>query len=130
MGDRILGAICLVVAVAMGWAAQGYAAEISYEPVGPRAFPLLLAVVMGGVGIWLLVKRTAAANAGGITPTPVSYTHLDVYKRQAYAWATNGVEFDLRRGAHLFDVGSIKRCQRAPQAMADTVNCLQVFVGI
>ncbi len=77
MGDRILGAICLVVAVAMGWAAQGYAAEISYEPVGPRAFPLLLAVVMGGVGIWLLVKRTAAANAGGITPTLQTTSALD-----------------------------------------------------
>ena len=43
MSDRILGAACLVVAAGMAWAAQDYAAPISYEPVGPRAFPLLLA---------------------------------------------------------------------------------------
>lgn len=46
MGDRILGAICLVMAAAMAWAAHGYAAEISYEPVGPRAFPTLLAAIL------------------------------------------------------------------------------------
>jgi putative tricarboxylic transport membrane protein len=68
MGDRILGVICLVVASAMAWAAQGYAAEISYEPVGPRAFPLLLAAILAVVGAWLLVKR---ASAGTVSSTPV-----------------------------------------------------------
>ena len=43
MSDRILGAVCVVAAAGMAWAAQDYAAAISYEPVGPRAFPLLLA---------------------------------------------------------------------------------------
>lgn len=65
MGDRILGAICLVMAAAMAWAAHGYAAEISYEPVGPRAFPTLLAAILGLVGAWLLVKRTSAPVASG-----------------------------------------------------------------
>ncbi len=68
MGNRILGAVCLVVAAAMAWAAHGYAAEISYEPVGPRAFPTLLATLMGLVGAWLLVKRPAQPDA---TMTPV-----------------------------------------------------------
>lgn len=68
MGDRILGALCLVVASAMAWAARGYAAEISYEPVGPRAFPLLLSVLLALVGVWLLVARKHAAVPGG---TPV-----------------------------------------------------------
>ncbi len=77
MGDRILGGVCLVVAMAMGWAAQGYAAEISYEPVGPRAFPLLLAVVMGGIGLWLLFKRTVVHSTGGITPTLQATSALD-----------------------------------------------------
>ena len=43
MSDRILGAACVVASAGMAWSAQGYAAAISYEPVGPRAFPLLLA---------------------------------------------------------------------------------------
>lgn len=76
MGDRILGAICLVMAAAMAWAAHGYAAEISYEPVGPRAFPTLLAAILAVVGAWLLVTRRAVATASG-TPVLVATKPLD-----------------------------------------------------
>jgi putative tricarboxylic transport membrane protein len=54
--DRILGAVCVAAAVAMGVAAQGYAAQISYEPVGPRAFPMLLSVLIGLAGLWLVIR--------------------------------------------------------------------------
>ena len=58
MSDRILGAVCVVAAAGMAWAAQGYAAAISYEPVGPRAFPLLLSGLMAVAGLWLVFKPT------------------------------------------------------------------------
>lgn len=57
--DRVLGAVCVAAAVAMGVAAQGYAAQISYEPVGPRAFPMLLAVLIGLAGVWLIARPSA-----------------------------------------------------------------------
>lgn len=76
MGDRILGAICLVMAAAMAWAAHGYAAEISYEPVGPRAFPTLLAAILAVAGAWLLVKRQTAEAAPG-TPVLAPTSPLD-----------------------------------------------------
>jgi putative tricarboxylic transport membrane protein len=65
--DRILGAVCVIVAIAMGVAARDYAAQISYEPVGPRAFPTLLAVMIGLAGAWLAVRPSAhsAAVAAG-----------------------------------------------------------------
>ncbi|MDQ2778893.1 MAG: tripartite tricarboxylate transporter TctB family protein [Pseudomonadota bacterium] len=56
MSDRILGACCVVAGVAMGLAARGYAAPISYEPVGPRAFPLLLAGLLAAGGLWLALR--------------------------------------------------------------------------
>lgn len=65
MGDRILGGLCLLLAVGMAWAAHGYAAEISYEPVGPRAFPTLMAGILAFVGVWLLVARKPAPSQGG-----------------------------------------------------------------
>ena len=40
----------------MAWAAQDYSAAISYEPVGPRAFPLLLACILTAVGAWLVMR--------------------------------------------------------------------------
>ena len=63
MSDRVLGAVCVVASAAMAWAAQDYAAAISYEPVGPRAFPLLLAVGLGLSGLWLVLRPTAGAEA-------------------------------------------------------------------
>jgi putative tricarboxylic transport membrane protein len=71
MADRLLGALCVLVAAAMAWAARDYAAEFSYEPVGPRAFPMLLAALMGLVGLWLLLRpaRLAAVGAGTDTPS-------------------------------------------------------------
>lgn len=56
MSDRILGAACLVAGAGMAWAAHDYAAPISYEPVGPRAFPLLLAGLMALAGGWLIAR--------------------------------------------------------------------------
>lgn len=61
--DRILGAVCLAAAVAMGVAAQSYAAQISYEPVGPRAFPMLLAVLIGIAGTWLVARPSGHSAA-------------------------------------------------------------------
>lgn len=51
----------------MGVAARDYTAHISYEPVGPRAFPMLLATLIGIVGAWLAVRpseHSAAVAAG------------------------------------------------------------------
>lgn len=63
MSDRLLGAVCVVAAAAMAWTAQDYAAAISYEPVGPRAFPLLLASGLGLCGLWLVLRPTAGPEA-------------------------------------------------------------------
>jgi putative tricarboxylic transport membrane protein len=65
MSDRILGAVSVVAAAGMAWAAQGYAAEISYEPVGPRAFPLLLAGLLAIAGAWLVIKPAADGEPFG-----------------------------------------------------------------
>jgi len=65
--DRVLGLVCVVAAIAMAVAARDYTAHISYEPVGPRAFPMLLAGLIGIVGAWLVVRPSlhSAAVAEG-----------------------------------------------------------------
>lgn len=76
MSDRILGAVCVVVGAGMAWAAQGYAAEISYEPVGPRAFPLLLSALMVACGAWLVVRPGLAAATGTTGAGPARWQNL------------------------------------------------------
>ncbi|WP_119155014.1 tripartite tricarboxylate transporter TctB family protein [Caldimonas tepidiphila] len=63
MSDRLLGAAGLALAGAMAWMARDYAPPFSYEPVGPRAVPLLLAGGIALCSLHLLLKRGAAAAA-------------------------------------------------------------------
>lgn len=70
MSDRILGGACLALAAGMAWAAHGYAAPIAYEPVGPRAFPLLLAGLLAAGGAWLLARPSG--HASGLRGAPLA----------------------------------------------------------
>ena len=82
MSDRILGAVCVVTAAGMAWAAQGYAAAISYEPVGPRAFPLLLSALMGIAGLWLMIRPTlrgSAISLAHVKPVALAVTSVFAY---------------------------------------------------
>ena len=72
MSDRILGAVCIAVGAGMTWAAQDYAASISYEPVGPRAFPLLLAALMAASGLWLVLRPSLGAVNFRSVPWPAT----------------------------------------------------------
>lgn len=68
MSDRILGGACVVLAAGMAWAAQDYVAPISYEPVGPRAFPMLLAALLAFGGLWLVAKPSGHSARLGEAP--------------------------------------------------------------
>ncbi|MCX7814403.1 MAG: tripartite tricarboxylate transporter TctB family protein [Tepidimonas sp.] len=56
LNDRVLGVFALLLAALLVWQGWGLEAPFSYEPVGPRAFPLLLAAVIALCGLWLLVR--------------------------------------------------------------------------
>jgi len=73
MYQRIFGAILLAICVGLVVIAWGYQAPFSYEPVGPRAYPLLLlALIMGGA-LYLLLKPASihAASPGGDDHVPL-----------------------------------------------------------
>ena len=55
MSERIFGGVLLLVSLAGIWIGWDLQAPMSYEPVGPRAFPLLLAAIFALIGAWLLV---------------------------------------------------------------------------
>jgi putative tricarboxylic transport membrane protein len=74
MSDRILGAVCIAVSAGMAWFARDYTAAFSYEPVGPRAFPLLLAGLMACCGLWLVLKPALAR--GNFQGVPLKQTAL------------------------------------------------------
>jgi len=56
MNDRTLGIAALVLAALMTWTGWDIEAPFAYEPVGPRAFPMLIALVIGLCGLRLAIK--------------------------------------------------------------------------
>jgi len=56
MNDRILGAAALLLSLVLAWQATGMKAPFAYEPLGPSAFPLMIAAIMALCGIILLCK--------------------------------------------------------------------------
>ncbi|MDQ1899411.1 tripartite tricarboxylate transporter TctB family protein [Paracoccus sp. WLY502] len=63
--NRTLGAMALLMAavlVVFGW---GLVAPFAYEPVGPRAFPMITAALIGICGIILLIQGGGEAEPVG-----------------------------------------------------------------
>lgn len=56
LNDRLLGVFAIALGAFLFWFGHDLQAPFSYEPVGPRAFPLLVATVITLCGIYLTVK--------------------------------------------------------------------------
>ena len=67
LNDRTLGVAALLLSAFLAWFGHGLEAAFAYEPVGPRAFPMLLAAVIGLCGMRHVVKggNPAAPNPPG-----------------------------------------------------------------
>lgn len=103
MSDRILGAVCIVASAGMAWATSDYAAAISYEPVGPRAFPLLLSGLMAIGGLWLVVQPSI--RSGAFEGVPVKQTALCVLAVLVYALLFEALGFTLATALMAIPVG-------------------------
>ncbi|SMF13513.1 putative tricarboxylic transport membrane protein [Xaviernesmea oryzae] len=66
--DRILGATAIAVAAIMLVFGYGLQAPFAYEPVGPRAFPLIAAGMIALCGV-ILVLKPGEPSSGPAGPT-------------------------------------------------------------
>ncbi|MEX2617841.1 MAG: tripartite tricarboxylate transporter TctB family protein [Alphaproteobacteria bacterium] len=72
MRDRILGLLLLFVCGAVYWA-TGDLPPPSYEPLGPAAFPRILAIAIAVLAVPLIIKPeryNRNLEDDGVTPTP------------------------------------------------------------
>ena len=56
MSDRIFGSVVLAFAVLMSWGASQIQESFIQDPLGPKAFPWLIAGVMAAAGLYMVVK--------------------------------------------------------------------------
>jgi putative tricarboxylic transport membrane protein len=59
---RLFAAVWLLVCAGLAVIAWGFQAPFAYDPVGPRAYPLLLLALMGIGALWLLIKPNGEAT--------------------------------------------------------------------
>lgn len=56
MADRFFSLVLILAAVALGAAAWQLNVPFQYEPVGPKAIPLILAILLFACSLWLVIK--------------------------------------------------------------------------
>lgn len=85
MIDRIVAAVFLLLTLAYGYVGSAYEAKFSYEPIGPRAFPLLLAGLAALCWLWLMLRPKSVAEdieglpRGGFTKAVIMIGALFFY---------------------------------------------------
>ncbi len=62
MSDRIVGVFLFVLAIGYGWATWGFASPFTSDPLGPTAFPRLLAVSLVIPSVYLIVRPGPEAD--------------------------------------------------------------------
>lgn len=60
MSDRIFGVVGLLLALGYAWAALNIEESFLSDAVGPKAFPLIIATVLGLASLVIIVKPDAA----------------------------------------------------------------------
>ena len=70
MYQRLFAGFLLAVCAVLGWMAWGLEAPFSYEPVGPRAYPLLLLGLLAAGALLLVIKP--AQESGSNEEAPLS----------------------------------------------------------
>jgi putative tricarboxylic transport membrane protein len=61
--QRIVAAVLLLACISLALMAWPYQAAFSYEPVGPRAFPLLILGLMGLALLYMLFRPTPVVHS-------------------------------------------------------------------
>ena len=56
MSDRIFASICIALALLMAWGATVIEESFIQDPLGPKAFPLVIAVVLAACGVAMLLR--------------------------------------------------------------------------
>jgi len=105
MNHRLLGTAAVLLSAFLAWQGIGMQAPFAYEPLGPNAFPLMVAVVMVICGIILICQGGGQAEAN--PPGANTRIALMVACIAAYAMAFEPLGFVLSTAAMTAIIGRL-----------------------
>jgi putative tricarboxylic transport membrane protein len=70
--DRVLGGLLILLAAGAAWHAQTLVVPFAADPVGPRAFPTIVAAVLGLSGLALMIRPGPVTTEFGAWPRAVA----------------------------------------------------------
>ena len=125
MSDRIFAVIWLLAVAfvaAVGWRIE---APFSYEPIGPRAYPLLLCALMAGCVVWLFAKPDAHAD----WPREALRAKVALLLGAVGAWALlfEPLGFIVSTAFASFAIGRLFGAARIPSAVCGVVSGVGLF---
>lgn len=125
MSDRIFAALWLLLCgggLLLGWGIQS---EYSYEPLGPRPFPLAILSLMALCAALLLLRR----------PQLVEWPHKNVLQRLLvlvitlvlYAWGFEWLGFPLATALLTFSIGLLFQASIKAAVISGAVMGVSLF---
>ena len=91
MYDRLFAGVLLLLSGLIAWAAFQLQVPFQYEPLGPKAFPLMLSGLLAISAVWLFIKPNA--NSWHIEPHVMTRLVQALALLFAYAWMYDRLGF-------------------------------------
>jgi len=113
---RLFAAIWLLLCAVLAVLAWGFQAPFAYDPVGPRAYPLLLLSLMAAGSLWLLFKPGATQLQ--LHLPSAKRTLLCVLALLAYALLFEALGFVLSTALATFALGLLFTGRPLPCAIS------------
>lgn len=103
MSDRSLGTCAIFLAIFMFWQSYDMVPNFSYEPLGPRAFPLLLSLLIALCGFSLIVKnKFKSESISKLTKIRILFLSLILF---AYAFSFIPLGFIISTSIAILAIG-------------------------
>ncbi len=129
MVDRIFAGVWLLLSLGFAAVARTYEAQYSYEPIGPRAFPMLLAAISAVCALWLLLRPKRIAET--LPPLPeggLQHAAVLIAGLFAYAFLFEWVGFAVATVLATLVIGRLFGGSWAQVAMAGVALGVSLFL--
>ena len=123
---RLFAASWLLFCASLAVLAWGFQAPFAYDPVGPRAYPLLLLSLMAAGSIWLLLKPGLLEQR--LNPTAALRALLCIAALLAYALLFEVLGFVLSTALTAFAIGLLFTGRLLPCAISGVLMGVLLYV--